>query len=150
MLWDTKLLLGCVVIDFYKLETIKPEIFQCSMINFTFKLNILQIQCEIQMHFMQKCIYFIPASPHTQISYVQLPTYVMQDLNQYFWVQWNSPTCRICCIIIRIHNTRVNVCLLFFFLFQKSALTQEILQNILVQNEIIHSTYKVKFSLCLI
>lgn len=54
------------------------------MINYIFKLNMLKIQCEIQMHFMHKCIYFISASLHTQISYVQLATYVMWDFNWYF------------------------------------------------------------------
>lgn len=43
---------------------------------------MLKIQCEIQIHFVHKYIYFMPGSLHTQISYVQLPTYVRWDLNQ--------------------------------------------------------------------
>lgn len=43
---------------------------------------MLKIQCEIQIHFVHKYIYFMPGSLHTQISCVQLPTYVRWDLNQ--------------------------------------------------------------------
>lgn len=45
---------------------------------------MLKIQCEFQIHFVHKYIYFMPGSLHTQISYVQLPAYVMWDLNQDF------------------------------------------------------------------
>lgn len=45
---------------------------------------MLKIQCEFQIHFVHKYIYFMPGSLHTQISCVQLPAYVMWDLNQDF------------------------------------------------------------------
>lgn len=114
---------------------------------------MLKIQCEIQIHFVHKYIYFMPGSLHTQISCVQLPTYVRWDLNQstLYFVEFSN-----------VHNLlnysaniyhQVNLLglregghwvfgglglLLSFGVvsFLKHALTQAILKNMLVKKEV--------------